>query len=247
MRWWVYLLIFIVSQLSGGLIIVLLQSWLDLGYQVSIVSALLLTNVLAIVATMQLRPVRLSRAADWRWFSTLAVVMAPPAILLVNIVQELLPELPSFVDDESLSQLIRHPLGIATLAVVGPVAEELMFRAGVLGDFLRRHKSGWQSILLSAFLFALAHLNPIQMPAAFILGLLLGWAYWRTGSLWAPIAIHVMNNSLAVAIGLIYDNPDTTLTDVLGPVVTCFVVVFSAMWLGACAYQAKSHSEQVEA
>jgi len=47
-------------------------------------------------------------------------------------------------------------------------------------------------------LFALFHLNPWQFPTAFFAGLLLGWAYFRTGSLVLCMAGHALNNGLSL-------------------------------------------------
>ena len=47
------------------------------------------------------------------------------------------------------------------------------------------------------------------MPAAFILGLVLGFAYWWTGSLVAPICIHVFNNSTACVMAFLSPDDDS--------------------------------------
>ena len=45
-------------------------------------------------------------------------------------------------------------------------------------------------------MFALFHLNPWQFPATFLLGLILGWIRYRTGSIFACIAGHAIHNGL---------------------------------------------------
>ena len=47
------------------------------------------------------------------------------------------------------------------------------------------------------------------MPAAFILGLVLGFAYWWTGSLVAPVCIHVFNNSTACVMAFLSPDDDS--------------------------------------
>ena len=59
-------------------------------------------------------------------------------------------------------------------------------------------------------------MNPAQMPHAFVIGLLLGWMYWRTGSILPGVAYHWANNSMAYILYNIYPNPDIKLIDVLG-------------------------------
>ena len=82
---------------------------------------------------------------------------------------------------------------IAILAVA-PLAEELLFRGVILTGFLRRYGMV-RAVVFSAILFAVIHLNPCQIGAAFFGGLFLGWLYLRTGSLWPCIAMHAIYNS----------------------------------------------------
>jgi membrane protease YdiL (CAAX protease family) len=84
-----------------------------------------------------------------------------------------------------------------TAVIVAPVAEELLFRGIILRGLLGRFKP-WMAISLSAMLFALMHMNPWQTVPQFGLGLVLGWFYLRTRSLWPCIAGHALNNLLFV-------------------------------------------------
>jgi membrane protease YdiL (CAAX protease family) len=76
-------------------------------------------------------------------------------------------------------------------AFIAPMAEELFFR-GLLQTWLaQRLHSRWRAIALSAIAFGLAHSGqPQAIPALFVLALLLGLAYERTGMLIVPIAVH---------------------------------------------------------
>ena len=71
-------------------------------------------------------------------------------------------------------------------------------------------------IALSALIFAIVHLNPAQMPHAFLIGLLLGWLYMRTGSIVPGVAYHWANNTVAYVMFHVYHNPQS-LTDIIGP------------------------------
>lgn len=82
-----------------------------------------------------------------------------------------------------------------TLVVVAPVTEELLFRGIILRGFLGRFKP-WMAIFLSAMLFAVMHMNPWQTLPPFVLGVIFGWFYLRTGSLWPCIVGHALNNFL---------------------------------------------------
>ena len=82
-----------------------------------------------------------------------------------------------------------------------PFAEELFFR-GVLYGWLRRRYTFWIAAAVSALVFAIAHADIAIGLSNLILGLVLAWVYERSQSLWVPVAVHAVNNSLAV--GLLY-------------------------------------------
>ncbi len=83
-------------------------------------------------------------------------------------------------------------LGAAALA---PIAEELFFR-GFLQTFLVGIAgSRWLAIGMTAIVFGLVHLSqPDTIVALTALGVLLGYAYEKTGSLVTPIMIHAAFN-----------------------------------------------------
>ena len=78
--------------------------------------------------------------------------------------------------------------------VIGPLAEELFFR-GFLYRWLRIRIGVRRALALSALLFALLHMDAVAFVPILGLGLLFGWVYEQTGSLAAPIAIHVFHNA----------------------------------------------------
>lgn len=81
------------------------------------------------------------------------------------------------------------------LSVVAPLTEELFFRGLVLHGFLSRY-SVRNSVLVSAVLFGLMHLNPWQLISGVALGLLLGWWFVRTRSLLPCLAGHALANGV---------------------------------------------------
>ena len=95
-------------------------------------------------------------------------------------------------------------LDVATLvvfvAVLAPVAEELVFR-GVLFRKWRRTLGPVKSLLLSSALFGVLH-GDTMLPLA-ISGLSFALLYTSTRTLWAPIVAHILNNSFVVASVLV--------------------------------------------
>ena len=95
--------------------------------------------------------------------------------------------------------------GIVVLAVIGaPLAEEILFR-GLLQSMLRRYlRSPWGGVLISSAIFALFHLGtPQNIPALFVLAVVLGYNYERCGRLWAPILIHMLFNGAMISLYLL--------------------------------------------
>lgn len=94
--------------------------------------------------------------------------------------------------------------GILRIVIIAPIVEELIFRGAIMSGFSRNYNPFF-AIFFSALLFALFHLNPWQFPAAFALGLILGWIRIRTESVLACISGHAIHNGL-VFLSVLYYN-----------------------------------------
>lgn len=88
------------------------------------------------------------------------------------------------------------PQSVLLLVLIPAVSEEFLFR-GFLLDRLRFPKHA--SLLISALMFAGAHLNPAYMAALFLLGLFFGWIKLKWG-LGAAVISHLTNNYLALVL-----------------------------------------------
>jgi TPR repeat protein/membrane protease YdiL (CAAX protease family) len=86
----------------------------------------------------------------------------------------------------------------ACIGMIMPAAEELIFRYYIF-DALRRRFSGKVTVILTAFLFSLVHLQRLYFVPLFVTGLLFGWVRLKTDSLRLPIFLHAMNNCLSLA------------------------------------------------
>ena len=116
--------------------------------------------------------------------------------LISSLVEELLPEGISIVGNyESVMEILVSPTGILYIVLVGPIFEELIFRGAVMGP-LRKYGDNF-AILFSSLLFGLYHGVVLQIPFAFAMGLVLGYACTRW-SLRTAIALHIISNGLSV-------------------------------------------------
>lgn len=105
-----------------------------------------------------------------------------------------------------LTDRATDPLSIVLVfAIVGigaPIAEEIYFRGMAQRIFARRLSPVWAIVAAAAF-FAGTHLQPLQFPALFLFGIVLGVLAWRTGRLGPALWAHVGFNVVAAA-GLLY-------------------------------------------
>jgi hypothetical protein len=99
-------------------------------------------------------------------------------------------------DLERLQRLVSGIAGILNACIFAPIAEEIGFRGLILGGLLKTRCRPWIAILISALVFASFHGFGAQFVTAMLFGILVGWLYWRTGSIIPGIIIHVTNNSL---------------------------------------------------
>ena len=152
-----------------------------------------------------------------------SVVAALGAIVPSMFCQELLPAWPDWIQkivdatEQEFALLMQERGGYFVVALLAPVVEEIVFRGAVLRTLLGwQPQRRWAMIALSALFFALAHLNPAQMPHAFVIGLLLGWMYARTDSIVPGIAYHWANNTAAYLLFVFYPDPSLELRDIFG-------------------------------
>jgi membrane protease YdiL (CAAX protease family) len=97
---------------------------------------------------------------------------------------------------KSWPEYIFRLLGAAALA---GFCEEFAFRGFLQSIFVER-LGGVKAILLTAFLFALMHLDPWSFAGVFLLGMFLGYLVYLTGNLWVPMAVHAFSNSLSFSM-----------------------------------------------
>jgi uncharacterized protein len=94
---------------------------------------------------------------------------------------------------------------VAGLLIIGvaPLSEEIFFR-GFMFAGLRRRLSLWPAAAAAAIIFgALHYTGPDSIgvvPQLVVFGLLLAWLYEYTGSLWPPIFMHTLNNTIAFVV-----------------------------------------------
>jgi len=102
--------------------------------------------------------------------------------------------------------------GFITVCIIAPVFEEILFRGILLRGLLQNNKNPFLAILLSSFLFGLAHMNPWQFLGAGLLGAVFGFVYYRTKSLWLCIFLHALNNTISFLMMVKYGTLEENVT-----------------------------------
>ena len=105
------------------------------------------------------------------------------------------PSFPSF----EVKYFLRD--AVYMLLFVG-LGEELLFRGIIQNELIRTFGVRW-GIVGQGFLFGIMHMTWRSVPElgfTFLAGILLGYLYYRTGSLTAPIVLHGVNNIMLVAV-----------------------------------------------
>ena len=117
------------------------------------------------------------------------------------------------------SQLLSRILIVVVAVVVVPLLEEMLFR-GLFQTTIRSYietfrsllvpqnkaeekrtadrNGAWPAIVISSGLFTMTHANAGHWPALFVLGVCMGYAYEKSGSLFRPIFIHSFFNAISI-------------------------------------------------
>jgi uncharacterized protein len=107
-------------------------------------------------------------------------------------------------------KLITSPIPIANsfneyfvllLIVAGSagICEEILFRGLIMRGYESLGK--WQSIIFTAVLFSMLHINIQNILGPLFLGILLGYVVYTTNSIFAGMIGHFINNAISVTIG----------------------------------------------
>jgi len=167
----------------------------------------------------------------------LLLVLTPAIAIVIEPLSTLIPmpdivkEIFAMLEDKTIFTGIM-------IVVVGPLFEEILFRGMILDGFLKRY-SPWKSILWSSLIFGLFHLNPWQFIPAFILGVLMGYVYWKTRSLWLCVLIHFVNNGLSFLALFFLDEQNAVVANLfserkeylLSYFISVGIVILGVLWL----------------
>ncbi len=151
-----------------------------------------------VVAAFRLRPPRLRDAALVLLIAPVATLTAFSAGLLAIVAVKALfgtLNIPGGVGDV-LSRGM--PVAVATIGLVPAVCEELMFRG-----FLQRGMEAFgarRAVVLSGLMFGLFHFDFQRLAAQMLLGLVIAYVVYRSGSLLNGMLLHFLHNAGSVLL-----------------------------------------------
>jgi CAAX protease family protein len=164
------------------------------------------TCVLAVMywrslASQLMRP-GFTRPAAWA-----AILMLVPTLMVnFGLTHALRWMLQGVVEADRLDPMTRlRQVGVSEAALVvmfcvfPAVTEEIAFR-GLVQHWLQVAIRPWRALVLASFLFAALHFNVLLFPYLFAVGMLLGWAKWKTGSLYPSMLIHFLHNLVVIEL-----------------------------------------------
>ena len=223
--WW---LLFLVPLIIGIVISLIISKHIDPGI---LGWPMLAGNFLIVVVFLSKRYVKLSfgrieRCMIWPAVGMSVLIAAAYLFVEESICQFFLPEaLQEMAEDNSMISGIS---GILYGCIFGPIAEEIGFRGVLLGGLLKTRCRPWLAILISAIAFGLLHKFPMAFFGSIIFGIIVGWLYWRTGSIIPCVIVHIANNSLTAIDSTGWNN--TVFIIIL--VVNLLLLAYCLWWFG---------------
>ncbi|HEX7492768.1 MAG TPA: CPBP family intramembrane glutamic endopeptidase [Bacteroidales bacterium] len=94
-------------------------------------------------------------------------------------------------------------LNLLIIALTPAIAEEFIFRGVFQKIFYGLFRSGHLAIWFTAFLFSALHFQFFGFIPRFILGLVFGYLFFWSGTLWLPVISHFVNNAFPVVLAYI--------------------------------------------
>lgn len=132
------------------------------------------------------------------WFGVYTLMM-----LLTALLSKIMPESAANAGDELTLILDNQPLWIIilTAAVLPAICEEIAFRGFLFGTLSNRYKI-IPAIIWTGVIFGAYHMNLVKLMVVGLLGGFMAFAVYKTGSIATSMTMHLLNNSVALIMGL---------------------------------------------
>ena len=162
-------------------------------------------------------------------FSELQQYILPSNLreIYVSLQESIRTQYLSIIVLDNIPQLL---LSIFAIAITPAICEELFFR-GLFQQSLANSAGQLKAILISSFVFAIIHLNPVDFVALFIIGAFLATLVYVSGSIIPAIIVHFLNNALATVILYYEKNTESDLSSI-EPINAVIYLLMGAFFTG---------------
>lgn len=146
------------------------------------------------------------------WGSVAGILLTWSVGLVIHIVAWMIEYKLPLISHETLKLIVAESGSFASISLVVlvvtlvPLVEELLFR-GVLQTSivhaLPTRGRRWQGIFIASALFTAMHLGVAEWYSVFplfVLAVILGWLYEKTGSIWPSVMTHMAFNAFNIAL-----------------------------------------------
>jgi membrane protease YdiL (CAAX protease family) len=185
------------EQSEGGALAT--QAFTVLGFVVAAVGMTVIANRNGTLDALRRLGLRRFGSEIWPTIGFAVLIYLAAAVAIASTLQ---PEQENLAEnlgaDQDATVLVTVLAGVLIIGGAA-IGEELFFR-GLLFGGLRQLIPLWPAAVVSGVLFGLPHLPQGDLAVALqlsVFGVVLAWAYERSGTLWAPILLHALNNSAA--------------------------------------------------
>lgn len=190
--------------------------------------------ILAIIAVLSIAPV-INVLVQWNEGLTLPHMFRGIENWMRNTEENAARLTENFLNAGNPADLALNLLMIGILPALG---EELLFRPAFIGVLKKMFRNVHWPVMISAIVFSAFHLQFFGFFPRLVLGILMGYLYVWSGSLWVPALAHFVNNSVVVVVSWLFQNQyvEKNLTDLEGagswPYVAISVVLTALVMTG---------------
>ena len=131
-------------------------------------------------------------------------------------------EMPDIEQPEGILGFI---ISVLAVAVAPALIEEFLFRSAIMGSLLKFGKGF--AIFTSSLIFGFIHGNLMQIPFAFLVGLVIGVMVVETESFWTGVIIHFINNFISVCLDYSSGLMEEELFEILNLLILAFLIIVS--------------------
>mgnify|MGYP002336023250 CR=1 FL=1 len=100
----------------------------------------------------------------------------------------------------NINSFSRYIISLIVIGLLPAIFEETFFRGGLQNFLTRWFKGPWMAIILTSIIFSIIHLSFYGFLVRFALGVVLGFIFYYSKSLWLSILFHFLFNGIQVTI-----------------------------------------------